>query len=295
MDSLPQTLHIVTSVSSFSSTLTAQLSSLGVGMTVTSLLGTFIIAFSMLPQTIMTLRIKQTATLSLAFYTISGIACFMLMIYGFALCVVPWQGWNDGALNSLDQVGSVSGAVTVTYTLTTFTLTQPSSGDAVYSITGSQTFTQTFTSLQNLVNTVIYPHSLTSLLPIGSDVPFVPGTEQANGTIFGGHTTGLTSAQKAVQNLLTAKDGKYSLQAVTAAIIKLAGYNVAMGFTLPGAAVVFGEAFVSITSFMISWQKWSNMRGAKKEGITEAEFEMKYYGERIRAHQAKIHAKAHKA
>lgn len=93
--------------------MTAHLSGLGVGMTVFSLLGTFVIGFSMLPQTIMTLKIKQTATLSLAFYAISGFACFVLMLYGFALSVVPWQGWNYNALNVLDQVGSVKGSITL--------------------------------------------------------------------------------------------------------------------------------------------------------------------------------------
>ena len=51
-----------------------------------------------------------------------------------------------------------------------------------------------------------------------------------------------------------------------------------MGFTLPGAAVVFGEFLVSLASFLIAYQCLANKLGAKKEGISEAEFVEKHYG-----------------
>lgn len=62
---------------------------MAIAMTITSLLGTFIIGFSMLPQTIATFRTKQTANISLGLYFIMGIATLLITFYGIGLCVVP--------------------------------------------------------------------------------------------------------------------------------------------------------------------------------------------------------------
>lgn len=253
--------------------MTAHLSGLGVGMTVFSLLGTFIIGFSMLPQTIMTLRIKQTASLSLAFYTISGIACAILMIYGFALSVVPWQGWNYNALNVLDQVGSVKGTVTLTGNIDL----------AALGLTSVQVSHQL--SQLGFTNIVAPTGSGTAWTVTTGKLTAAMWAIQANGTpITGADTVVGTNVKDTLWAFLTNKDN---------GIIKKAGYNVAMGFNLPGAAVVFGEFLVSLTSFLISWQKFSNMRNARAERITEKEYEEKHFSHIIAVHDAKVAAKRH--
>lgn len=254
--------------------MTAHLSGLGVGMTVFSLLGTFVIGFSMLPQTIMTLKIKQTATLSLAFYAISGFACFVLMLYGFALSVVPWQGWNYNALNVLDQVGSVKGSITLQGTIDATAL--------------GLTANQVTLHLQDLGFTnVVHDTTNANQWTVTTDkLTLAMWAIQSNGApITGADSSSVTDAAKTtVWAFLTNK---------TDGIIKKAGYNVAMGFNLPGAAVVFGEFMVSLTSFLIAWQKFSNMRNARAEKLTEKEYEEKHYGHIIAAHNAKVAAKRH--
>ena len=62
---------------------------MSIAMTIFSLLGTFIIGFSMFPQTILTMKTKDTAKLSLALYFVMGLATMFITIYGIGLCVVP--------------------------------------------------------------------------------------------------------------------------------------------------------------------------------------------------------------
>lgn len=62
---------------------------MSIAMSIFSLLGTFIIGFSMLPQTIVTMKTKDTAKLSLPLYFVMGLATLLITIYGVGLCVVP--------------------------------------------------------------------------------------------------------------------------------------------------------------------------------------------------------------
>ncbi|GAA5414497.1 hypothetical protein [Ureaplasma ceti] len=73
---------------------------MSIAMSIFSLLGTFIIGFSMLPQTIMTMRLKDTAKLSLPLYFVMGVATFLIFIYGIGLCVVPNPQWNTEAVGT---------------------------------------------------------------------------------------------------------------------------------------------------------------------------------------------------
>ena len=62
---------------------------MSIAMTIFSLLGTFIIGFSMFPQTILTMKTRDTAKLSLALYFVMGLATMFITIYGVGLCVIP--------------------------------------------------------------------------------------------------------------------------------------------------------------------------------------------------------------
>lgn len=68
---------------------------MGIAMSIFSLLGTFIIGFSMLPQTIATWKSRQTAGLNLLLYFLMGIATFLITLYGIALCIVPTNPTTD--------------------------------------------------------------------------------------------------------------------------------------------------------------------------------------------------------
>lgn len=62
---------------------------MSIAMSIFSLLGTFIIGFSMLPQTILTMKTKDTAKLSLALYAVMGLATALITIYGIGLVIIP--------------------------------------------------------------------------------------------------------------------------------------------------------------------------------------------------------------
>lgn len=139
---------------------------MGIAMTVTSLIGTFIIGFSMLPQTIATFKTRQTANISLGLYFIMGVATLLITFYGFGLCVVP-------------------------------------------------------TDIQNIADSL-----------------------SGNGP---------TINAEYIKNLPLKAD-------------------VITGYIVPGAAIIFGELFCSVTSFMIAGVKLVNQYKAKKLNMTEAEY-----------------------
>lgn len=62
---------------------------MSIAMSIFSLLGTFIIGFSMLPQTILTMRTRDTSKLSLALYLVMGIATLLITLYGIGLVIIP--------------------------------------------------------------------------------------------------------------------------------------------------------------------------------------------------------------
>ncbi|WP_303922939.1 PQ-loop domain-containing transporter [Ureaplasma parvum] len=67
-------------------TLTA--SGISIAISVFSVIGTIVIALSVLPQTIKTLREKDTASLSLLLFLLNGIATAFLTLYGIGLVTV---------------------------------------------------------------------------------------------------------------------------------------------------------------------------------------------------------------
>lgn len=147
-----------------------------IAMTVFSLVGTILISFSMLPQTIVTMRTKQTAELSFGLYLLMGFATFLIFFYGVGLVMVP-------------------------------------------------------TNIQELVRTA----------------------NQTDGGFW---------FNKFHENFINAlPDSK----------------KVILGYLVPGIAIIFGELFCSVTSFMIAFVKIKNKKAASKLGITEAEYIARTY------------------
>ena len=152
---------------------------MSIAMSIFSLLGTFIIGFSMFPQTILTLKTKNTASLSLLLYLVMGIATLLLTIYGIGLVIIPNPETHQAVAEQL-KAGSFN-----------------FSGDAVW-----------------------------------------------------GNDSWISAVHK----------------------------NWISGYIVPGAALIFGEAICSITSFIIAFIKLANMIGAKKAGISELSYIQKKYG-----------------
>lgn len=145
-----------------------------IAMTIFSLIGTFLISFSMLPQTIVTMRTKETANLSFGLYLLMGFATFLIFFYGIGLVMVP--------PNIKEQAQAYMDLPNPRYTLT----------------------------------------------------------------------------KEYIENLPTSN-------------------SVILGYIVPGSAIIFGELFCSVTSFMIAYIKIKNKRAAIKLGITEDEYIMRTY------------------
>lgn len=64
-------------------------SGISIAIAVFSVVGTFVIALSALPQTIKTMKDKDTANLSFLLFFLTGIATFALFLYGIGLVTVP--------------------------------------------------------------------------------------------------------------------------------------------------------------------------------------------------------------
>lgn len=152
---------------------------MSIAMTIFSLIGTFIIGFSMFPQTIATFKSKDTATLSLPLYLVMGIATAFITIYGIGLVIIP----NPQTLSGNEQ------------------------------------------------------YELAKLIGAGS--------------------FSYTGAANDVSN---------------ASWMDAVKTNWVLSFIVPGAAIIFGELICSVTSFIVAFLKLSNMRNAKKLGISEAEY-----------------------
>lgn len=147
-----------------------------IAMTIFSLVGTVLISFSMLPQTIVTMRTKQTANLSFGLYLLMGFATFLIFFYGIGLIMVP-------------------------------------------------------TDIKEIV-------------------------KNANST------TGIWENYFS-QNFIDKLPDKT---------------GVILGYLVPGIAIIIGEVFCSITSFMIAYVKIKNKKAAAKLGMTEVEYIEKTYG-----------------
>lgn len=145
-------------------------------MTVFSLVGTILISFSMLPQTIVTMRTKQTAELSFGLYLLMGFATFLIFFYGVGLVMVP-------------------------------------------------------TNLKELVKAA--------------------NTDQKS-FFFGKFTDAF---------IKSIPDSK----------------SIILGYIVPGSAILIGEIFCSVTSFMIAYVKIKNKKAAAKLGITETEYIARTY------------------
>ena len=152
---------------------------MSIAMSIFSLLGTFIIGFSMFPQTVLTLKTKNTASLSLLLYLVMGIATLLLTIYGVGLVISPNPEHNEA----------------IAYQL----------GAGSFGYTGAIDF-------------------------------------------------------------------------ANASWVEAVHKNWISGYVVPGAALIFGEAICSITSFIIAFIKIANMLGAKKAGISELAYIQKKYG-----------------
>lgn len=148
-----------------------------IAMTIFSLVGTVLISFSMLPQTIVTMRTKQTANLSFGLYLLMGFATFLIFFYGIGLIMVPTD-----IKEIVKNANSTTGGIWENY------------------------FSQNFI------------------------------------------------------DKLPDKTG------------------VILGYLVPGIAIIIGEVFCSITSFMIAYVKIKNKKAAAKLGITEVEYIKKTYG-----------------
>lgn len=152
---------------------------MSIAMSIFSLLGTFIIGFSMFPQTVLTLKTKNTASLSLLLYLVMGIATLLLTIYGIGLVIIPNPEHNQAIA---EQLGAGS-----------------------FGFSGNESFD---------------------------------------------NSSWLSAVHK----------------------------NWISGYIVPGAALIFGEAICSITSFIIAFIKIKNMLGAKKDGVSELTYIQKKYG-----------------
>lgn len=146
---------------------------MNIAMSVFSLLGTFVIGFSMLPQTIATFKTRETANISLGLYFLMGVATLLITFYGIGLCCVP-----------------------------------------------------------------------TNIASIATDA---------------------YNAAGGASNALGWKEPTMPIEK-----------DVISGYIVPGAAVIFGEIFCSVTSFMIAAVKIENQMRAKKLGISEAEYIAQY-------------------
>lgn len=69
-------------------------SGISIAISVFSVLGTIVIALSALPQTIKTMKDKDTANISFLLFFLTGVATFFLTLYGIGLVTVPQNSWN---------------------------------------------------------------------------------------------------------------------------------------------------------------------------------------------------------
>lgn len=69
-------------------------SGISIAISVFSVIGTIVIGLSSLPQTIKTMKDKDTANISFLLFFLTGVATFFLTLYGIGLVTVPQNSWN---------------------------------------------------------------------------------------------------------------------------------------------------------------------------------------------------------
>ncbi len=244
----------------------AVISPLAICVAFFSIIGTLSIGISVFPQTIDTIKNQQTQTFSWLMYVFLVVGCFFLAIYGIGL---------------VEAGGRIAGNY---YSAQNLALLQIAFAHWLTKGHNNTDLNAFITQLQNKGG--LNPSDATSLAiaAILAGKTSIASDQILNGAAI--HNSSAFDASKLLAEVQTQIDKDPTVKKEIASLLgadygNLNNYyvitpgmyrNYQVNYTTPGGLLILGEGFASITSAIVLYYKLRNMIGAKKAGITEAEY-----------------------